>query len=230
MCGVVLALCGNPRRTCAADCLGSSSSCHRDSIEVNGAVFVYLADVSIDTTKVEQHKAFSDWWIGMGWDARQHLPSAEGTVATLDLVSSRPQLMLEHHLTLKNMQSRLGWRAYSQPWSLMKEEVMDNAKGWILEPEMGHLCRPSGVLEPDSLFLNRTHCCPAVHWTCLSFRGILGRQSKAWLAPSCGRFLRHVASQGLGAAPTGPDSWFLASHQCLRHLWPGVVVEWEMEG
>ena len=154
MCGVVLALCGNPRRTCAADCLGSSSSCHRDSIEVNGAVFVYLADVSIDTTKVEQHKAFSDWWIGMGWDARQHLPSAEGTVATLDLVSSRPQLMLEHHLTLKNMQSRLGWSvAYSQPWSLMEEEVMDNAKGWILEPGNGpSFAVRQVVLEPDSLF------------------------------------------------------------------------------
>ena len=154
MCGVVLALCGNPRRTYAADCQGSSSSCHRDSIEVNGAVFVYLADVSIDTTKVEQYKAFSDWWIGMGWDARQHLPSAEGTVATLDLVSSRPQLMLEHHSTLNNMQSRLGWSvAYSQPWSLMEEEVMDNAKGWILEPGNGpSFAVRQVVLEPDSLF------------------------------------------------------------------------------
>ena len=125
----------------------------RDSIEVNGARFVYLADVSIDTTQGEVLSSFSDWWIGVGWDVRRN-PQVMGTMSTLDLVSNRPQLMLEHHLTLPRMGGRLGWNVvYSQPWRLAQEEVSDNAKGWIAEPGSDWpLPVRQVILSPDSLF------------------------------------------------------------------------------
>ena len=149
-----LACIGMSSVAAADDVIGFAENAVRDSIDVNGAKFVYLADVSIDTTEGGEFKAFSDWWIGMGWDARQKLQMVEGPLSTLDLVSSRPQLMLERHLTSKSMRSRLGWSvAYSQPWSLMQDGVMDDVKGWLFEPGKGQAFSIlQVVLRPDSLF------------------------------------------------------------------------------
>lgn len=139
--------------TAVDDVFGAAENAVRDSIEVNGARFVYLADVSIDTTQGEVLSSFSDWWIGVGWDVRRN-HQVMGTMSTLDLVSNRPQLMLEHHLTLPRMGGRLGWNVvYSQPWRLAQEEVSDNAKGWIAEPGSGWpLPVRQVILSPDSLF------------------------------------------------------------------------------
>ena len=52
--------------TAVDDVFGAAGNAVRDSIEVNGARFVYLADVSIDTTQGEVLSSFSDWWIGVG--------------------------------------------------------------------------------------------------------------------------------------------------------------------
>ena len=126
---------------------------NQDSIVVNGRQLTYVAEVNVDTLERQPVFKSRDWWVGAGWDIPVARPVMTSEFSTMELVSARPQLVLEHQLERSSGRARLGaFLAYSQPWSFDSSEVSTHTKGWLFSS----IGQPgSGVqqvaLIPDSL-------------------------------------------------------------------------------
>lgn len=200
----------------------AEASVPRDSIVVNGAAVMYVADVVVDTAQSRSFFSTSDWWLGFGVSGQWSNANNPSALSLHALPHASPSLTMEKHWSLSSRRGRVGLRLrYTQPWQLDDASIPQNVKGWIRPSD------PQGVSSPvlavqlieDNLANERdTNVAPVTKGNALSLAAL-------WEAPSHGR-IKPVMAVELDVVR--PKPWMLLAPPDPA-LWEGMDAEATMK-